>query len=180
MPYQEYQIIGRHAPTTQTPNPKIYRMRIFAKDVSRAKSKFWYFMRTICPEKIKKATSEILACNQIHERKPLKVKNFGIVLRYNYAGPAETSNMYKEVRALSRSEAVHKVYQEMAGNYKAPPERIQIISVVEVAAKDARRATTKQFHTQSIKFPLPHRLWRPSSKQFRSTFKARRPKTHFF
>jgi large subunit ribosomal protein L18Ae len=101
--------VGRRAPTADHPSPKIYRMRIFAKDSIRAKGKFWYFMRTICPEKVKRASGEILACQEIFEAKPLKVKNFGIVLRYNFAGPNEVSNMYKEFRALSRTEAVTRM-----------------------------------------------------------------------
>ncbi|OBZ78349.1 hypothetical protein A0H81_02466 [Grifola frondosa] len=30
MPFQEYQVVGRHLPTESDPTPKIYRMRIFA------------------------------------------------------------------------------------------------------------------------------------------------------
>jgi large subunit ribosomal protein L18Ae len=41
----EYQVLGRHLPTEQEPNPKLYRMRIFAKNEVVAKSRFWYFLR---------------------------------------------------------------------------------------------------------------------------------------
>jgi hypothetical protein len=41
----EYQVVGRHLPTESDPNPKIYRMRIFASNEVVAKSRFWYFLR---------------------------------------------------------------------------------------------------------------------------------------
>ena len=41
----EYQVVGRHLPTESEPNPKIYRMRIFAPNDVVAKSRFWYFLR---------------------------------------------------------------------------------------------------------------------------------------
>lgn len=50
-PYQmgltEYQVVGRHLPTENEPNPKIYRMRIFAPNDVVAKSRFWYFLRCV-------------------------------------------------------------------------------------------------------------------------------------
>ena len=42
-----YLVVGRHTPTEKNPNPKIYKMRIFANDVVRAKCKFWYFMKKL-------------------------------------------------------------------------------------------------------------------------------------
>jgi large subunit ribosomal protein L18Ae len=78
---QEYQVIGRHLPTEREPTPKLYRMRIFAKNETVAKSRFWYFVRQL--RKMKKTTGEIVAVNVISEKKPLKVKNFGIWLRYS-------------------------------------------------------------------------------------------------
>lgn len=77
---QEYSVIGRRLPTEREPTPKLYRMRIFAKNETHAKSRFWYFVRQL--RKMKKATGEIVAVNIISEKKPLKVKNFGIWLRY--------------------------------------------------------------------------------------------------
>lgn len=45
----EYQVVGRHLPTEHDPNPKIYRMRIFAPNEVVAKSRFWYFLRSVPP-----------------------------------------------------------------------------------------------------------------------------------
>jgi hypothetical protein len=60
---QEYQVIGRHLPSEKEPSPKLYRMRIFAKNETIAKSRFWYFVRQL--RKMKKATGEIVAVNVV-------------------------------------------------------------------------------------------------------------------
>lgn len=59
----EYQVIGRHLPTEATPNPRMYRMRIFAPNEVVAKSRYWYFMRGL--KKVKKATGEIVSINKV-------------------------------------------------------------------------------------------------------------------
>jgi len=112
---KEYQVIGRHLPTEQNPTPKLYRMRIFAKNHVVAKSRFWYFLMKL--RKIKKSTGEIVALNVIHEKRPLKVKNFGIWIRYD--SRSGTHNMYKEYREMSRTEAVEALYQDMAAQHRA-------------------------------------------------------------
>lgn len=44
---------------------------------------------------------------KIFERKPMKVKNFGILLRYN--SRTGTHNLYKEFRDTSRTGAVNQL-----------------------------------------------------------------------
>ena len=39
--FHQYQVVGRHLPTESEPSPVVYRMKIFAEDVVKAKSKFW-------------------------------------------------------------------------------------------------------------------------------------------
>lgn len=57
-------------------------------------------------------------CNdQIHEKRPQKVKNFGIWIRYD--SRSGTHNMYKEYREMSRTEAVEALYQDMAARHRA-------------------------------------------------------------
>lgn len=79
MGLQEYQIVGRHLPTEAEPNPKIYRMRIFAPNEVVAKSRFWYFLRYVNwvnaqqplryidrqLKKVKKANGEIIGVNVV-------------------------------------------------------------------------------------------------------------------
>ena len=53
--------------------PKIYRMRLFAKNTVLAKSCFWYFMKKL--NKAKKSGGELLAVNELFDKGPTKVKN---------------------------------------------------------------------------------------------------------
>ncbi|KAJ2911879.1 hypothetical protein MD484_g8532, partial [Candolleomyces efflorescens] len=169
MGLQEYQVIGRHLPTEHEPTPKIYRMRIFAPNEVVAKSRFWYFLRQL--KKVKKASGEIIGVNVIHEKKPLKVKNFGIWLRYD--SRSGTHNMYKEFRELSRVDAVRSLYQDMAARHRARFRSIHILRVVEIEkTEDIRRPYIKQLLEPGLKFPLPHRV-----TKVRSTFVAKRPST---
>merc|ERR1711862_626484 len=176
--YHEYEVIGRHLPTDKVVSPKIYRMRIFARSAPAAKGKFWYFMKRICSEKVKKASGEVLSCTEIFEQKPLKVKNYAVHVKYNFGAATETSNLYLEYRALSRNSAISQMYQELASRYRAPASRIQVISIDEIPASKCRRVHTGRFHNSKISFPLPHRIRRSIHKK-RSTFVAKRPNTHF-
>jgi large subunit ribosomal protein L18Ae len=56
--YYEYVVVGREKPSPKDPNPKIYRMRIFAKNDVVAKARFWHFLRTL--RKIKHTHGELL------------------------------------------------------------------------------------------------------------------------
>ena len=56
-------------------------MRIFATDQIVAKSRFWYFLRQL--RKFKQTTGAIVSVEEIREKKPLKIKNFGVWLRYD-------------------------------------------------------------------------------------------------
>jgi len=168
---QEYQVIGRKLPSEKEPQPKLYRMRIFAPNDVVAKSRFWYYLRKL--RKVKKAAGELVGINQIREKKPLKVKNFGIWLRYD--SRSGTHNMYKEFRELSRAEAVHACYQDMAARHRARFRSVQILQVAEIEKiADVRRPHIKQLLVSKLRFPLPHRVVKS-----RSLFVASRPSTFY-
>merc|ERR1719321_2613589 len=124
-------------------------MKIFARNAVTARAKFWYFMKKIC--KAKKTGGEILQWMEIQEKKPLKVKNFGVWLRYD--SRSGTHNMYKEYRALKLTDAIGMMYNEMAGRHRAQAQSIQVIKTKEVADADCRRANVIQFHKSDLKFP---------------------------
>merc|ERR1712227_499251 len=168
---KEYRVIGRKMPTESEPVTPLYRMRIFATDQIVAKSRFWYFLRQL--RKFKKTTGEIVSVEQVVERKPLKVKNFGIWLRYN--SRSGTHNMYREYRDLTVSAAITQCYRDMGARHRARAHAIQIIKVEPVAAKDCRRPLIKQMHDSKIRFPLPSKV----QKSEGSIFKANRPNTYF-
>ncbi|WFD02448.1 60S ribosomal protein L20B [Malassezia obtusa] len=169
--YSEFLVIGRHLPTEREPNPTLYRMRLFAVNETVAKSRFWYFVRRL--RKMKKATGEIVTVNKIEEKKPMKVKNFAIWLRYN--SRSGTHNMYKEYRALSRAEAVEAMYQDMAARHRARFGSIHILKVAEIEkTEDIRRPYIKQLTAKNLRFPLPHRRSRA-----KGIYAGKRPATFY-
>jgi large subunit ribosomal protein L18Ae len=188
-----YHVVGRKRPTEADPSPQIYRMRLFARDQVQAKSRFWYFLHQI--QNLKRSTGEILAVNEIREKNTNTVKNYGISLRYN--SRSGTHNMYKEYRDTSLVGAVEQMYSEMAGRHRARFGSIHITDTCivpagikaankynpeedgDVAPVGVKRPHVKQFLDSKIRFPLPHRIPRPSEKKYRTTFKANRPTTFF-
>ncbi|EHB04153.1 60S ribosomal protein L18a [Heterocephalus glaber] len=99
---REYKVVGRCLPTPKCRTPPLYRMRIFAPNHVVAKSRFWYFVSQL--KKMKKSSGEIVYCGQVFEKSPLRVKNFGIWLRYD--SRSGTHNMYREYRDLTTAGAV--------------------------------------------------------------------------
>ncbi|KAJ3410571.1 60S ribosomal protein L20 [Chytridiales sp. JEL 0842] len=170
----EYQVVGRKQPTEKEPVPKLYRMRLFAPNEVVAKSRYWYFLKKV--NKVKKGTGEVVAVNEIFDRKPKTVKNFGIWLRYD--SRSGTHNMYKEYRELTRTDAVEACYQDMASRHRARFSSIHIIRVATIKAADVRRPYISQITDPKLKFPLPHRVLRPASKRYAKTFIGARPTTY--
>uniref|UniRef100_K3WCT5 60S ribosomal protein L18a n=1 Tax=Globisporangium ultimum (strain ATCC 200006 / CBS 805.95 / DAOM BR144) TaxID=431595 RepID=K3WCT5_GLOUD len=173
MPIRQFQVVGRKAPTEKEPNPPAYRMKLFAPNEVLAKSRFWYFLHQM--KKMKKTTGEILDVNELTEKNKRIVNNYGIWIRYN--SRSGTHNMYKEYRDVTLCKAVEQMYSELAGRHRARPRSIQIMRTAIVAAKDTKKLNVQQFHDSKIKFPLSHRIARPSTKNQRTVFKANRPTT---
>merc|ERR1711908_78443 len=175
MPMKTYQVIGRSAPTDAVPEPKLYKMKLFAPNEVVAKSRYWYFLSQIV--KAKKNTGEIVSVKEIFEKKTDTIKNYGILLKYD--SRSGTHNMYKEFRDTTLCGAVDQLYSEMAGRHRSRFRSIQIISTGIVKAADVKRTNVKQFINSKIKFPLQHRILRDPSKRTRSIYKAARPTTFF-
>lgn len=110
---------------------------------------------------------------QIFERKPTKIKNYGIWLRYQ--SRTGYHNMYKEYRDTTLNGGVDQMYSEMASRHRVRFHGIQIIKTATVPAKLCKRESTKQFHDSKIKFPLVFKKVRPPNRKLKTTFKASRP-----
>ncbi|GLJ37216.1 hypothetical protein SUGI_0754750 [Cryptomeria japonica] len=169
--FHQYQVVGRALPTSVDENPKIYRMKLWATNDVRAKSKFWYFLRKL--KKVKKSNGQMLAINEIFEKNPTTIKNYGIWLRYQ--SRTGYHNMYKEYRDTTLNGGVEQMYDEMASRHRVRQPCIQIIKTATIPAKLCKRENTKQFHDPDIKFPLVHRKIRPPTRKLKTTFKASRP-----
>ena len=114
-------------------------MRIFAPNHVVAKSRFWYFVSQL--KKMKKSSGEIVYCGQVYEKTPLRVKNFGIWLRYD--SRSGTHNMYREYRDLTTAGAVTQCYRDMGARHRARAHSIQIMKVEQIAASKCRRPAVK-------------------------------------
>lgn len=171
--FHQYQVVGRAVPTATNETPKAYRMKLWATNEVRAKSKFWYFLRKL--QKVKKSHGQILAINEIFEKHPTTIKNFGIWVRYQ--SRTGYHNMYKEYRDITLNGAVEQMYDEMASRHRVRMPCIQIIKTATVPVSLCKRENTKQFHDSKIKFPLTYRKIRPPSRKLKTTFKATRPNT---
>ncbi|EKG18205.1 Ribosomal protein L18a [Macrophomina phaseolina MS6] len=64
----------------------------------------------------------------IAEKRPQKVKNFGIWIRYD--SRSGTHNMYKEYREMSRTDAVEALYQDMAARHRSRFRSIHVRTTV--------------------------------------------------
>ncbi|WAR25178.1 RL18A-like protein [Mya arenaria] len=169
---KQYKVIGRSVPTEKDRTPPLYQMQIFAPDKCTAKSRFWYFVCQL--KKMKRTLGEIVSCQEIYEKKPLKIKNVGIWLRY--VSRSGEHNMYREYRDLTAAGAVTQCYRDMGARHRARSSTIQIMRVEEVAANKTRRPNIKQFHDSKIRFPLTHRINR---SQHMPRFTTNRPHTTF-
>ncbi|SCU84977.1 LAMI_0C09648g1_1 [Lachancea mirantina] len=167
----EYQVIGRRLPTESVPEPKLFRMRIFAQNEVVAKSRYWYFLQRL--HKVKKASGEIVSVNVISEPHPTTVKNFAVWVRYD--SRSGTHNMYKEIRDVTRVGAIESLYQDMAARHRARFRSIHILKVTEIEkTADVKRPYVKQFLTKDLKFPLPHRVEKSTK-----VFAYKRPSTYY-
>ena len=110
---------------------------------------------------------------QIFERKPTKIKNYGIWLRYQ--SRTGYHNMYKEYRDTTLNGAVEQMYNEMASRHRVRCHCIQIIKTATIPSKLCKRESTKQFHDSKIKFPLVFKKVRPPTRKLKTTYKASRP-----
>ena len=75
-------------------------------------------------KKVKKANGEIVSLEQIREKRPAAIKNFGIWLRYD--SRSGTHNMYREYRDLTVCAAVTQCYRDMGARHRARAHSIQV------------------------------------------------------
>jgi len=153
--------------------PKIYKLKLFAKNAVIARSKFWYFMKKI--NKAKRSGGQILRETELFDKSPSKVSNYGVWLRYE--SRTDTHNMYKEYRDVTINGAMSQMVSEMAGRHRAQAASIQILKTAIIPRASIRRAHVAQMLPQNIKYPVVRR--QPLvPKGERKLFRANRPTTY--
>eukprot|EP00216_Chloropicon_sp_CCMP2111_P006643 CAMPEP_0198235806 /NCGR_PEP_ID=MMETSP1446-20131203/1706_1 /TAXON_ID=1461542 ORGANISM="Unidentified sp, Strain CCMP2111" /NCGR_SAMPLE_ID=MMETSP1446 /ASSEMBLY_ACC=CAM_ASM_001112 /LENGTH=179 /DNA_ID=CAMNT_0043917193 /DNA_START=35 /DNA_END=574 /DNA_ORIENTATION=- len=174
--YHQYQVVGRHLPTDSEPNPTLFRMKVWATDEVRAKSKFWHFIKRL--QRVKKENGQIIAVNEIFEKYPTVTKNYGVWLRV--LSRTGYYNMYKEYRDVTMNGAIDQMYNDLAARHRLRAASIQIIKTATLKDEECKRPNVIQLHKEGLKFPMPQPYARPSEKKYRSTFKAVRPNVALF
>uniref|UniRef100_A0A2K5XY41 Large ribosomal subunit protein eL20 n=1 Tax=Mandrillus leucophaeus TaxID=9568 RepID=A0A2K5XY41_MANLE len=129
---QEYKVVGRCLPTPKCHTPPLYHMQIFVPNHVVAKS------RSV--KEMKKSSGETVYCGQAFEKRPLRVKNFGIWLRHD--SRSGTHNMYREYRKLTTRGAVTHRDRDMGAWHRTWAHSIQIMKVEEIAASKCHRHRT--------------------------------------
>merc|ERR1712226_1109782 len=166
-----FQVIGRG---TSDEDAKLYKMKLFAPNEVVAKSRYWYFLSQIV--KAKKATGEVVSIKEVHEKKTDTIKNYGIFLRYD--SRSGTHNMYKEFRDTTLNGSINQMYNDMAGRHRARKRSVYVIKAEALRPKECKRTSTKAFHDDKMKFPLPHRAQLRTHKRYKALYSASRPITH--
>ncbi|KAG4154119.1 hypothetical protein ERO13_D03G037600v2 [Gossypium hirsutum] len=102
-------------------HPKIYRMKLWAINEVRAKSKFWYFLRKL--KKVKKSNGQVLAINKM-----------GILCFY-------------ASKALELHQTVNAVVEIVKEHYLviAIPEYNHAIGYASIADYNTQKLPQKQF-----------------------------------
>jgi len=121
---------------------------------------------------VKRSHGQVISCNEIFEKDPSTVKNFGIWVRYQ--SRTGFHNLYKEYRDTTLNGAVDQLYSDMASRHRVRAPGVQIIKTAQVPASNRHMDNVKKF-VEEVSFPQTRVMSRPSSKVFKTTFKARRP-----
>ena len=167
-------IYGRALPTEKCPQPQVVCTRIYAANAVLARSKFWKLNLTKFG--LRKSKGELLRVQEVFESGRTIAKNFGIFLKYR--STVGVHNVFKEYRDTTINGAINQMYDEMGGNHRISRERIDIISVSELAKEQLRERKPRALifaDAKAVKYPLWKRTARPTNPKFRATFHTSRP-----
>eukprot|EP00993_Chasmostoma_nieuportense_P003951 NODE_4640_length_759_cov_1485.742089_g4481_i0.p1 GENE.NODE_4640_length_759_cov_1485.742089_g4481_i0~~NODE_4640_length_759_cov_1485.742089_g4481_i0.p1 ORF type:complete len:184 (+),score=35.91 NODE_4640_length_759_cov_1485.742089_g4481_i0:79-630(+) len=171
---RQYELIGRENPSEKEPDPKIYKMNVFAKNLVIAKSRFWRLMRKL--KKVKRSHGQILQIKTIKEPNVKTVKNYSILIRFQCA--TGVMNVNKEFRDTSLCGAVHHMYCDMASKHGAKYFDIDIVGTTVLPNNKCIRPNVTQFLKNKVKFPLMHRTTKKEQKYKKNPWLASRPSTY--
>ena len=167
-------VFGRALPTEANPTPEVMVVRLYAKNAAFARSAFWKTTRVL--KRVKRSKGEILKVQEVFEQGRLRAKNFGIYLKYR--SRTGVNNCFKEFRAVSLSDAIDQMYNEMGGNYKCSADRIEIIRTVELnrdELNDRNPRCRQWLNTNEIAYPVWKRSARRTHSKYTTNFTANRP-----
>ena len=171
---RQFLVFGRALPTDKNPNPAVIVVKVIAPNEAVARSRFWKLNKR--DHKLKRSHGEVLKIQEVHDKTKTITKNFGIFLKYrSHTG---VHNMFKEYRDVSMKGAIDQMYNEIAGNYKASSERVDIVKTVELKKEELKIRNPRCLQwvdTESIQYPLWRKTARPTHVKYASHFAKRRP-----
>ena len=150
---KEFYLAARAFDARHTDKTQVFRSRVFAPNYVVAKSRFFMMLKK--QHKVKRANTQLIACSTIVEKNPAVVKNFQVFLRYQSANGVH--NITKQYRDVTRVGAVRQMYADLASQYKATKDKIQLISITTVPDSKVHNPVLKQFLGAHVKFPVLHR-----------------------
>lgn len=132
MHIKEYKVFASEKPTAANPVPQVFVNVVFAKNEIIARSKTFSLLRK--QYKIKLSKGVVLKIEEVPQYTDRKVRTFGV--RAAYIIKRKTVNVHKEIRALSRAQAVFGLWQDLRTRHSVRPETVGIVEVTEIDTKD--------------------------------------------
>ncbi|KAH9385658.1 large subunit ribosomal protein L18Ae [Nematocida major] len=132
MHIKEYKVFASEKPSAANPVPQVFVNTVFAKNEIIARSKTFGLLRK--QYKIKLTKGVVLKIEEVPQHADNKVRTFGV--RAAYIIKRKTVNVLKEIRALTRAEAVFGLLQDLRTRHSVRPETVGIVEVTEIDSKD--------------------------------------------
>ena len=171
---RQFLVFGRALPTDKKPQPEVIVVKVVAPNEAVARSRFWKL--NMLDHKLKRSRGEVLKVQEVHEKTKNIAKNYGVYLKYrSHTG---VHNMFKEFRDVTLKGAVDQMYNEIAGNYKASAERVDIVMTTELKNDELKVRNPRCLQwvdTENISYPLWRRSARPTHSRYAHHFAKKRP-----
>lgn len=149
MHIKEYRVLACEKPSEANPVPQVFENIVFAKNEIVARGKTFSLLRK--QYKIKLSTGVVLKIEEVPQYSDAKVRTFGV--RASYVIKRKTINVHKEIRALTRAEAVFSLWQDLRSRHSVRPETVGIVEVTEIDPKDVTSKELLQI-MNNPKYPL--------------------------
>lgn len=149
MHIKEYRVLACEKPSEANPVPQVFENIVFAKNEIVARGKTFNLLKK--QYKIKLSTGVILKMEEVPQYTDVKVRVFGV--RASYIIKRKVINVHKEIRAVTRVEAVFGLWQDLRSRHSVRPETVGIIEVKEIDPKDVTNKELLQI-MNNPKYPL--------------------------
>ncbi|ORD98686.1 ribosomal prt L18A [Hepatospora eriocheir] len=147
----EYVVKGCKELTNEEPNPQVYFMTVYAKNVVLAEKAFRDHLNQQC--KIKSSKAVKISCEEVEQESDFVVKNYGI--DFVYQTPTGKHNAHKEIRAINKCCAITTLYQEFGSRHGIDSSKffIREVYVIDDISKLTRQKAIT-YSAENLKFPL--------------------------